>query len=99
MVNHRRVFSGAAAAAVALFVALAGCEAPTPQQDKPAQKVAPRKVLLEIDRMAGTPAIRLEQAIKGKTVSLKAIYAEAGIDLDVREDQIDLPHQDVVSLA
>jgi hypothetical protein len=57
-----------------------------------------RKVLLEIDRMAGTPPLQLEQEINGTKVSLKSIYADAGIDLDIRQDQTDLPRQDEIGL-
>ena len=91
------VFGVAAAVAVALAFVPA-CRG-SQQQEPPKKEPAARKVFLEIDRMTGTPAVPLEQVVNGKTVSLKSMYADAGIDLDVREDQTDLPRQDEVSLA
>ncbi len=49
--------------------------------------------------MRGTPALEVEQLVRGVNVSLKAMYAEAGIDLDIRHDQVDLPRQVDVSQA
>lgn len=90
------VFGVSVAMAIALlYSACGGSKEQAPQQRQPDG----RKVMLEIDRMTGTPAVKLQQTINGKTVSLKSIYADAGIDLDVREDQSDLPRQDEVSLA
>ena len=83
-------------AAVASLLCLSACGDKKPP-DPPAAS-SKRKVLLEIDRMAGTPALQLEQVINGKTVSLQSIYQDAGIELDVRQDQLDLPRQDQVGL-
>ena len=85
--------------AVAALVFLSACGGGSNEQPPPKKELAARKVLLEIDRMTGTPPVQLEQTINGTEVSLKSIYADAGIDLDVREDQVDLPRQDEVSLA
>ena len=80
----------------ACLLCAAACGDKKPPDPPPA--AAKRKVLLEIDRMAGTPALQLEQVINGRTVSLKSIYEDAGIELDVRQDQVDLPRQDQVGL-
>jgi hypothetical protein len=88
----------AGAVAVAILL-IPGCRRADQQAQTVDKPPAARKVMVEIDRMTGAPAIKLEQVINGKTVSLKSIYADAGIDLDVREDQSDLPRQDEVSLA
>ncbi|MGB5659930.1 MAG: hypothetical protein WBO54_10655, partial [Thermoanaerobaculia bacterium] len=60
---------------------------------------APSKVLLEIDRMAGTPALVAEQVIRNNPVSLAGIYAEAGLDLRITQDSTDLPRQETIRLA
>jgi len=49
--------------------------------------------------MAGTPPLQLERVIGGQHVSLKDIYAEAGVELDIHPDQMDLPRKDAVALA
>jgi hypothetical protein len=82
----------------AAFLGTSACGGDDKPPDPVPADTAKRKVLLEIDRMAGTPALQLEQVINGKTVSLKSIYEDAGIELDVRQDQIDLPRQDQVGL-
>lgn len=85
----------AVGAACACFaVACGGSTPPEPARVDPPR----RKVLLEIDRMKDTPAIELEQTVNGTKVSLQSIYAAAGIELDVRQDQVDLPRQDEVGL-
>ncbi len=83
---------------VLYLVWLAGCGGQGPP---PATQIGPppRKVVLEIDRMQGTPAFELEQVVNGTKISLQSIYADAGIELDIRQDQNDLPRQDEVSLA
>ena len=83
--------------AAAALLCLSACSGDKKPPD-PAPSTSKRKVLLEIDRMAGTPALQLEQVIGGKTVSLKSIYEDAGIELEVRQDQVDLPRQDQVGL-
>lgn len=59
----------------------------------------PSKVFLEIDRMAGTPALKPEQVIRNNPVSLAGIYAEAGLDLRITQDSTDLPRQETIRLA
>lgn len=49
--------------------------------------------------MAGIPRLQLERQVNGQRVSLQEIYAEAGVDLEIRHDQMDLPRKDAVSLA
>jgi hypothetical protein len=65
----------------------------------PPAPVRPSKVFLEIDRMLGTPEVPLSVTLGGNEVSLKKIYADAGIDLVVQQDQIDLPRLDKIRLA
>lgn len=60
---------------------------------------AARRVLLEIDQMAGTPALELEREIQGRRVSLAEIYRPAGLNVEVHVDQRDLPRSEAVSLA
>ncbi len=57
------------------------------------------RVVLEIDRMAGTPELFVSQQIAGAEVSLAGIFREAGIQLEAVFDQDDIPRQDEVSLA
>ncbi|MGH9349238.1 MAG: hypothetical protein ACRD26_18440 [Vicinamibacterales bacterium] len=92
---------GASAPPVWVFglclLGLAGCSNPAPPPEPPA---APkRKVLLEIDRMQGTPVVELEHEISGRKISLQSIYDDAGIELEIRQDQVDLPRRDEVGLA
>lgn len=84
------------ALALCLF-GLIGCNSPAPPAGPP--PIQKRKVLLEIDRMQGTPAVELEQVINGTNVALRSFYNDAGIELDIRQDQIDLPRRDEVGLA
>jgi hypothetical protein len=67
----------------------------------PAPSPAPRrKVLLEIDQMAGTPRLQLERDLPdGRHVSLAQMYAEAGLDLEIHRDQDDLPRAEALGLA
>src|SRR5262249_21493652 len=108
--RRRRILRSAGAALV-VVCASCGREPPT-KSARPARAsvsppaatvatstVARRPVLLEIDQMQGTPPLPTERVINGATVSLKNIYAEAGLDLDVRPDQMDLPRKDTVTLA
>jgi hypothetical protein len=51
-----------------------------------------RNVILEIDKMEGTefpPASVVD--FNGKTHTLQGIYSEAGINLDIKKDQDDIP--------
>ena len=81
------------------FVLAEACGGSTPKEQQPARAPVPHKVLLEIDQMKDTPALEVEQLVQGVKVSLKSIYAEAGVELDVRHDQLDVPRQDEVSQA
>lgn len=97
MDRSRHVLLTFSCAALTSLLGFAACSRETPP---PASRTDTelRKVLLEIDRMAGTPPLQLEQVVNGTTVSLKSMYAEAGIDLEIRQDQADLPRQDEVGL-
>ncbi len=88
MVNKMTTTS--AALATALFVLLAsGCKPDGPKQP----------VLLEIDRMAGTQAVRDSQVLNGENVSLADIYEAGGVSLRIVHDQSDLERQDSIRLA
>jgi hypothetical protein len=78
------------------FVLAEACGGSSPKEP---QGPVRHKVLLEIDQMKDTPALEFDQVVRGVNVSLKSIYADAGIDLDIRRDQLDLPRQDEVSQA
>ena len=98
MINRNILLSVSWSVAVSLLcISACGGGGDKPPNPPPTDS-GKRKVLLEIDRMAGTPALQLEQVINGKNVSLKSIYEDAGIELDIRQDQIDLPRQDQVGL-
>ncbi len=97
--NPRRNFLVSVALGVVVsLLCLPACGGSKPQQNTARTDAGVRKVLVEIDRMAGTPPLQLEQVINGATVSLKAIYADMGIELDIRQDQVDLPRQDEIAL-
>jgi hypothetical protein len=50
--------------------------------------------------MVGTPPLEVERDVGGgRRVSLEAIYADGGLDLEIQRDQMNLPRKDVVSLA
>jgi len=57
------------------------------------------RVILEIDRMEGTPALQDTLAGGPPEASLTKIYHDAGIELEVRHDQTDLPRVERVRLA
>ncbi len=59
----------------------------------------PRPVVVEIDQMAGTETLQLEQTINGETVALDEIYGEANLALDLRFDELDLPRTETVRIA
>ena len=99
MNRSRNVLVGMSLSAGVSLLCLAACGGESTPPDPGRSDPGVRKVLLEIDRMAGTPPVVLEQVINGTKVSLKSIYADAGIDLDVRQDQIDLPRQEQIGLA
>jgi hypothetical protein len=82
---------------VVAMVALGACGATQPQSPKSGSlldNAQPRrhKVLLEIDRMKGRPALVEPDRIT-------SIFAAAGIDVEVREDQADLPEAPSVTLG
>lgn len=61
---------------------------------------APRQtVFLEIDRMAGTAPLQLEQTIGGQVVTLDSIYDGAGVDVIAHVDETDVPREESLSLA
>jgi hypothetical protein len=76
-----------------------GRSAPSPSPTATTAPSTHRKVFLEVDQMAGTPPLPLERDVGGTRVTLEGIYADAGLDLDVRRDQADLPRKDAVTLA
>lgn len=65
----------------------------------PASPARPARVVLEVDRMEGTPRIETTMTVGGTAVSLKQIYKNAGIDLDVILDQENLPRVGQLRLA
>ncbi|HSB36431.1 MAG TPA: hypothetical protein VLH41_06105, partial [Thermoanaerobaculia bacterium] len=93
----------AALLGAALALASAGCkpsEKPKPDVT-PAPTAPPRasRVILEIDQMEGTPPVP-ESAPGGPAeASLKKIYHDAGIEVEVRVDQTNLPRAEKVRLA
>jgi len=69
-----------------------------PEPTPPPEPPRTTRVLLEVDRMEGTPP--LQESLPGQAeVSLKKIYADAGIDLDIQQDQTNLPRIEQVRLA
>lgn len=102
--NKRRV--GICLASIGLtVVAACGCggkqEKPVSESVTPTRAATARasRVILEIDQMEGTPAVP-ESAPGGPAeASLKKIYHDAGIDVDVRVDQTNLPRAEKVRLA
>ena len=78
------------AAVLCATLALGACSSnDKPEDPDPSGR---HKVLLEIDQMIGTPPLT-------GIDKLKRIYADAGIDLDVRLDQTDLPRVETVRLG
>jgi len=51
-------------------------------------------VLIEIDRMAGLPAFTTAQMER-----LAGLFAPAGLSLDIKQDQSDIPHRETVSVG
>ncbi len=87
----------------ALALASAGCDKTEPPKPDvtPAPTAPPRasRVILEIDQMEGTPPVP-ESAPGGPAeASLKKIYHDAGIEVEVRVDQTNLPRAEKVRLA
>lgn len=82
-----------------LLVTAGGCS----EDDGPPSPASPFEerlaVVLEVDRMEGTSPLDLEQTIDGVTVSLADIFAPAGIDIEVRFDQDDIPRREDVTLG
>lgn len=91
-----------ALAALAVIQGCGGGEKPSAETRRTPTAAAPARasrVLLEIDQMQGTPALQDTLAGGPAEASLKKIYADAGIELDIRHDQTDLPRVDRVRLA
>lgn len=72
---------------------LVACSSTTPDRE-PGRGSGRHQVLVEIDRMQGLVGLEDEDA--GRIVE---IFAEAGIDIDVRQDQRDIPFSSNVTLA
>lgn len=56
-------------------------------------------VLVEVDQMQGTPELQVIQTLGGGEVSLAGMFAAADLDMDVVQDESDLPSSSSVSLA
>lgn len=85
---------------------LAGCKGGTSgSQGQPGtgstgpSGLTPQKVVVEVDRMAGTPDLKDVQTLRGQEVSLRGIYAAAGLEMEVRHDPENLPSRPTVRLA
>lgn len=98
MKRSQKLVGGVTSGLAMTLLSVSGCR-DTPPPAASRTDPVPRKVLLEIDRMTGTPPLQLDQVLNGTTVSLKSIYADVGIQLDVRQNQVDLPRQAEVGLA
>ncbi len=99
-------------ACTALFAAFAlsavagtGCgakeekPAPATAEAVPPTSVRTSRVIVEIDRMQGTPEIPTSLTIGGREVSLKSIYEGSGVEVVVQQDEVNLPRIDRVRLA
>ena len=85
---------------------------PTPPQPTPVNPVTPvtptdpianprppLRVIMEVDRMLGTPALADVQTLDGQEVSLAKIYREAGVELVIVPSNTDLPRVESVTLG
>jgi hypothetical protein len=59
----------------------------------------PLRVIMEVDRMLGTPALVDVQTLDEREVSLAKIYREAGVQLEIVPSDADLPRAESVTLG
>ena len=91
-------------ACLLLLVTLAGCESAKKLPDViDAWKEKPmeggQKILLEVDAMAGTPALPREVQWQGKKHSLQSIFGQDAVEFRIVDDQTNIPRLDPVRLA
>lgn len=60
---------------------------------------APPTIVLEVDQMAGTPALPETLTVGGRSISIQDIYAAAGLNVRIVRDQTNLPAASTVRLA
>jgi hypothetical protein len=98
--NSLGVLRAAALTAVVLL-SWTGCrkKEEVSREVTPPSQSFPVRVLVEVDQMVGTPKLEDEILLEQVKVSLSKIYADAGITLEVRHDQHDLPRLEQVRLA
>ena len=65
----------------------------------PPAEVRTSRVIVEIDRMQGTPEIPASLTVGGREVSLKSIYEGSGVEVVAQQDEANLPRVDRVRLA
>lgn len=86
-VNNDIIIGNLLAGSSLIAFSAACTQTPTPNPPTPTRRLA----TLEIDKMTGTESPPTNVNFEGNTHSLTTIFQDAGIDLDIVEDEMDIP--------